>query len=64
VVSSLHGPVGVTAASLLLYLAISLGVQNTVVHHRAVQFLMRGSGATGIRAGALDARSWEEPPKD
>src|ERR1039458_92609 len=64
VVSSLHGPVGVTAASLLLYLAISLGVQNTVVHHRVVQFLMRGSGATGIRAGALDARSWEEPPKD
>jgi len=62
VVSSLRGPVGVTGASVLLYLAISLGVQNTVVHHRAVRFLMRGPSATAIRAGALDARSWEEPP--
>lgn|ERR1039458_512242 len=64
VVSSLHGPIGVTGASVLLYLAISLGVQNTVVHHRAVRILMRAPGATAIRAGALDARSWEEPPKD
>jgi hypothetical protein len=54
----------VTGASVLLYLAISLGVQNTVVHHRAVRILMRAPGATAIRAGALDARSWEEPPKD
>lgn len=64
VVSSLRGPIGVTGASALLYLALSLGVQNTVVHHRAVRFLMRGPTATGIHADALDARSWEEPPKD
>jgi len=57
VVSGLHGPIDVIAASLLLYLAISLGVQNTVVHHRAVRFLMRGGNPQ--RAGALDARSWE-----
>ena len=61
-VSSVHGPIGVTAASVLLYLAISLGVQNTVVHHRAVRLLMRGAGDTGGFADALDARSWEEPP--
>jgi hypothetical protein len=62
VVSSLHGPIGVTAASVLLYLAISLGVQNTVVHHRAVRLLMRGGATTGGFADVLDARSWEEPP--
>jgi hypothetical protein len=52
----------VTAASVLLYLAISLGVQNTVVHHRAVRLLMRGGATTGGFADVLDARSWEEPP--
>jgi hypothetical protein len=62
VVSSLHGPIGVTAASVLLYIAISLGVQNTVVHHRAVRVLMRSGGTTGGFADVLDARSWEEPP--
>jgi hypothetical protein len=64
VVSSLHGPDGVLAASVLLYLAVSLGVQNTVVHHRAVRFLRRGASTSGVHAGALDVRSWEEPPKD
>jgi hypothetical protein len=63
VVSGLHGPIGVTAASVLLYLAISLGTQNTVVHHRAVRLLMRGSPDAEVHAGALDARSWEEPNK-
>jgi hypothetical protein len=59
-VSSLHGPIDVTAASALLYMALSLGVQNTVVHHRAVRFMMRNYGAA-VRAGTVDARSWEEP---
>jgi hypothetical protein len=62
-ISSLHGPVGVTGASVLLYLAISLGVQNAVVRRRAIRFLMRGPGGTGGLAEVLDARSWEEPPK-
>jgi hypothetical protein len=60
VVSSLHGPVGVTAASALLFMAISLGVQNTVVHHRAVRY-MRASFGPAVRAGTVDARSWEDP---
>jgi hypothetical protein len=62
-ISSLHGPVGVTGASVLLYLAISLGVQNAVVRRRAIRFLMRGPDGTGSFAEVLDARSWEEPPK-
>ena len=64
VVSSLHGPVGAIGASALLYLAVSLGVQNTVVQHRAIRFLMAGSGGSATRSGAVDARSWEERPKD
>lgn len=63
IVSSLHGPIGVLGASVLLYLAISLGVQNTVVHHRAIRFLMKGP-TTSVHAGALDVHSWEEPTKD
>ncbi len=60
VVSHLHGPVGVTAASALLYMAISLGMQNTVLHRRAVRYLSANFGPT-VRAGTVDARSWEEP---
>lgn len=60
-VSSLHGPVDVIAASALLYMAISLGAQNAVVHHRAIRFLRTSYGPT-VRAGTVDARSWEEPP--
>jgi hypothetical protein len=60
-VSALHGPIGVTAASVLLYLAISLGVQNTVVHQRAMRFLMRGTSGATVHAGSVDARSWEDP---
>lgn len=61
VVSGLNGPIGVIGASVLLYLAITLGVQNTVVHRRAVGFLMRGAGLAGLGANVVDARSWEEP---
>jgi hypothetical protein len=64
VISSLHGPIGATSASVLLYIAISLGVQNTLVQRRAVRFLQRGSGQIGARSGVLDARSWDEPPRD
>jgi hypothetical protein len=38
-------------------------VQNTVVHHRAIRFLMKGP-TTSVHAGALDVHSWEEPTKD
>jgi hypothetical protein len=61
VVAGLNGPTGVIWASVLLYLAISLGVQNTIVHRRAVGFLMRGPGMAGLGANVVDARSWEEP---
>ncbi|MGH8996692.1 MAG: hypothetical protein ACRDYB_11780, partial [Acidimicrobiales bacterium] len=61
VVAELNGPSGVIGASVLLYLAISLGVQNTVVHRRAIGFLTRGPGMAGLGARAVDARSWEEP---
>jgi hypothetical protein len=64
VVSSLHGPIGAIGASVLLYLALSIGVQNTLVQRRAIAFLMRGSGQVAARTGALDARSWEEPPRE
>jgi len=60
-VSGLHGPIDNTAASLVLFTAISLGVQNAVVHHRAVRLLMRGPAKAGAPAGTVDARSWEEP---
>ncbi len=60
-VSSLRGPVDVIAASALLYMAISLGAQNTVVHHRAIRYQMANYGPT-VYAGTVDARSWEEPP--
>jgi hypothetical protein len=64
VISSLHGPIGATAASVLLYIALSLGVQNTVVQRRAIRFLQRGSGQIGARSRVLEARSWDEPPRD
>jgi len=64
VISSLHGPIGATGASVLLYIALSLGVQNTLVQRRAIRFLKGGSGPIGTRASVLDARSWEERPRD
>jgi hypothetical protein len=62
-VAALHGPVGATAGSAVLFLAISLGAQNTAVHHRAVRTLRTGT-LRSPRAGALDAVSWEQPPAD
>lgn len=55
-VAAVHGPTDVIAASALLYLAFTLGVQNVVVHRRAVRLLMAGGR---LDADALDARSWE-----
>jgi hypothetical protein len=57
-VAALHGPAGATAGSAVLYLAVSLGTQNALVHRRAVRTLRAGVG-TAARAGALDARSSE-----
>jgi hypothetical protein len=56
-VGAVHGDTGVMAATGLLYLACTLGVQNAVVHRRAVRFLM--TGGAPVRDGFLDARSWE-----
>lgn len=56
-VSALHGPLDVLAGSFVLFLAFTQGVQNTVVHHRAVQWIRRGGG--GRNDDVIDARSWE-----
>lgn len=48
-IDSINGQGGVVSASLLLWLAITYGVQNAVVHHRAVGLLEA--------AGPIDARS-------
>jgi hypothetical protein len=56
-IAALHGPTDVMAASGVLYLACTQGVQNTVVHRRAVHFLMAGGGR--VQGDVLDARSWE-----
>ena len=56
-VVAVHGPTDVLAASGILYLAFSQGVQNVVVHRRAVRFLMAGGGR--LEGEVLDARSWE-----
>jgi hypothetical protein len=63
-VAALHGPVGATASSAVLFLALSLGAQNTVVHGRAVHALRAGTTDGRARAHALDTRSWEEPGAD
>jgi len=61
-VAHLGGPVGAVAGSGGLFLAVTLAVQNAVVHRRAVQTLRAGgAGVSASRAGALDARSSEEP---
>lgn len=62
-VAALNGPLGVTAGSAVLFLAISLGAQNTAVHHRAVRTLRSGT-LRSPRAGAIDAVFWDQPPAD
>lgn len=48
-IDSINGQGGVVSASLLLWLAVTYGVQNAVVHHRAVGLLES--------AGPIDAQS-------
>jgi hypothetical protein len=59
--SVVHGPVGATAGSAVLYLAVSLGAQNTMVHRRAVRAIRTGGVGTGAQLGTVEARSWEGP---
>ncbi len=61
VVSHLGGPVGALAGSGALFLAVTLAVQNALVHRRAVRTLMTGGAAVTSMRGVFDARSWEEP---
>ena len=58
-VDARHGPLDVLAASLLLYLAVSLGAQNVVVQRRAIALLRRGGADSGRQV--FDVRSWEGP---
>lgn len=48
-IDALHGPTGVASASLLLWLGVTYGVQNAVVHRRAEGLLTAG--------GAIDAHA-------
>lgn len=48
-IDALHGPGGIVSASLLLWLGVTYGVQNAVVHRRAESLLAAG--------GAIDARA-------
>jgi hypothetical protein len=48
-IDALHGPTGVASASLLLWLGVTYGVQNAVVHRRAEGLLAAG--------GAIDAHA-------
>jgi hypothetical protein len=51
------GPSGLATASLLLYLGITYGVQNAVVHHRA-EGLLAAAGPIDARSEPLAGRWW------
>jgi hypothetical protein len=51
------GPSGLATASLLLYLGITYGVQNAVVHHRA-EGLLAAVGPIDARSEPLTGRWW------
>jgi hypothetical protein len=59
-INALHGPRGLVTASLLLWLGITYGVQNAVVHHRA-EGLLRDAGPIDARSQVLNARWWAGP---
>jgi hypothetical protein len=65
-VHALHGPTGVASSSLLLYLAVSVGVQNSVVRRRARRWVQEGGpiDAASEPIGATSWRSPDEPPTD
>lgn len=56
-IDALHGPGGVVSASLLLWLGVTYGVQNAVVHHRA-EGLLQASGSIDARSQPLSGRWW------
>jgi hypothetical protein len=60
------GPSGLASVSLLLYIGITYGVQNAVVHARA-QKLLAAAGPMGVRsapfAGHWWAGTWTRPPR-
>jgi hypothetical protein len=65
-VHALHGSTGIASASLLLYLAVSVGVQNNVVRHRARRLVQEG-GAIDVSSEPIAATSWrtpDDPPDD
>jgi hypothetical protein len=59
-VHALHGTTGVASASLLLYLAVSVGVQNHVVRDRARRLVQEG-GAIDVSSEPIAATSWRRP---
>jgi hypothetical protein len=52
-IGALHGPTGVASASLLLWLGVTYGVQNAVVHRRA-EGLLGANGAIDAHADVVD----------
>jgi hypothetical protein len=57
-VVALGGPWGAAAGSLLLYLAVTMGVQRATVRHRALRMVAAGTDRLGT---TIDARSWDQP---
>jgi hypothetical protein len=56
-IDSLHGPGGVITASLMLWLGVTYGVQNAVVHHRAEGVIQAG-GPIDARSETVGGRWW------
>ena len=56
-IDGLHGSSGVISASLLLWLGVTYGVQNAVVHHRAEGMLQAGA-PIDARSEAVGGRWW------
>ena len=56
-IDSIHGQGGVVSASLLLWLGITYGVQNAVVHRRA-EGLLEAAGPIDARSEVAGVRFW------
>jgi hypothetical protein len=56
-VDSIHGQSGLVSASLLLWLGITYGVQNAVVHHRA-EGLLAAAGPIDANSEVSGVRFW------
>jgi hypothetical protein len=62
-VHALHGATGIASASLLLYLAVSVAVQNNVVRLRALRLVQEG-GPIDVASEPIGATSWRAPDDD